>query len=182
METKILKNFFWLKWAVILGLVVVLNLLFNYSIHLVYPALEYEKFCPESPVSKLQTEAECAGAGGAWTETPPPLVVDSYAPTPVPTGYCDPHFTCRRTFSNAEAIYNRNVFVVLVALGLAAIIIGFLTAAAPAVTIGLSLGGVLSLVIGAIRYWSDMQDYLRVIILALALAVLIWLGAKKLRE
>ena len=99
-----------------------------------------------------------------------------------PTGWCDLNFTCNKDFTEANRLYNRNAFIILVILGVVSMIAGFISVAAPAVSIGLSLGGVLSFIIGSVRYWSDMDDYLRVIILALALAILIWLGVKKLRE
>ncbi len=180
MENENLRSSKLFRWVLVLGIIVVLNLLFNYSIHLFYPAPQYDKFCPESPVSKLQTETECVRGGGAWTETPPPAMVEGRTPTP--TGYCDPHFACRQLFSDAEAVYNRNVFLILVVLGVAAVIAGWLVATAPVVSLGLALGGVLSFIVGAVRYWSEMQDYLRIILLALALAVLIWLGVKKLKK
>ena len=50
------------------------------------------------------------------------------------------------------------------------------------VSLGFSLGGVLALIIGAIRYWSNMQDVLRVVVLAVALAALVWIGIKKIKE
>lgn len=173
-----------LKWVLAIAILVVLNLFFNYSIHLVYPAPEWNDFCPDQQVNKLLTEAECVGTGGSWTETPPltPGVdIARPVPTQVQTGYCDPTFICRQAFEDANKLYNRNVFLILVVLGLASIIVSFWITA-QAVSYGLSLGGVLSFIIGSMRYWSEMQDYLQVILLALALAVLIWLGVKKLKE
>ena len=56
-----------------------------------------------------------------------------------------------------------------------------MTAEAEAVSLGLSLGGVLSFVIGTIGYWSDLSDVLRVVVLGIALVALIYLGIKKVR-
>ena len=42
-----------------------------------------------------------------------------------------------------------------------------------------SWGGVLSLIIASMRYWSDANDLFKVIILALALGILIWFAVKK---
>ena len=171
-----------LKWVLSIAILVVLNLFFNYAIHLFYPSPEWNKFCPEQQVNKLLTESECVATGGAWTETPPLTPgVDIARPIPAQTGYCDNTFTCRQKYEDANRFYNRNVFIVLVILGLASLLIGFWITA-PAVSIGISLGGILSLIIGSIRYWSEMQDYLRVILLALALILLIWIGVKKLKE
>jgi hypothetical protein len=63
-----------------------------------------------------------------------------------------------------------------------ALIIGsFFVVMSPAVSIGLSFGGVLSLIVASLRYWSDMNDYVRVTILGLALIVLIGFALKKVR-
>jgi hypothetical protein len=42
-----------------------------------------------------------------------------------------------------------------------------------------SWGGVLSLFIASLRYWSDANNILKVIILAIALGSLIWTAVKK---
>ena len=57
----------------------------------------------------------------------------------------------------------------------------FFIASFEVVSLGLSLAGILSLIIGSMRYWSAMDDYLRVVILGLALAALIYIGIKKFR-
>ena len=109
-----------LKWILTIAILVVLNLFFNYSIHLFYPSPEWNKFCPEQQVNKLLTEAECVNTGGAWTETPPLMPgvdITRPIPTQVQTGYCDPTFACRQAYEDAQAPYNRNVFIVLVILG-----------------------------------------------------------------
>ncbi|MBU2263298.1 hypothetical protein KJ750_01400, partial [Patescibacteria group bacterium] len=59
---------------------------------------------------------------------------------------------------------------------------GFVISQSEAVALGFSFGGILSLIIGTIRYWSGMDDYLRFIILGVALAILIWMGIKKLKD
>jgi hypothetical protein len=174
-----------LKWILVVGLIVVLNLFFNFAIQLVYDQPEYIDFCEEKQVKvQPQTQEECLAEGGAWTEDP--YYEKERAVTPalepiVRQGYCDADFTCRQEFDDARSVYNRNVFVVLAILGVASILAGiFITVSS--VSLGLSLGGVLSLIIASIRYWSDMDEILRVIILAVALIALIWVGIKKLRD
>jgi hypothetical protein len=79
-------------------------------------------------------------------------------------------------------VYNRNVFVALVILGVISLIAGFFIRRSAAVSLGLSLGGVLALVVASVRYWSDMNDYLRLGVLAVALVLLVYLGIKKVKE
>ncbi len=183
-----MKNSNILKWVLILSLVIVLNLFFNVATRLVYPEPMWEAYCPQKQVNiSPSNEQECVAAGGGWNAPASlgkePRQVTAVVPTIVePQGYCDTTFTCGREYNDAHKLYNRNVFIVMVVLGLISIGAGFAVASTGAVSLGLSFGGLLALVIGSMRYWSDMQEYLRLIILALALAVLIWLGVKKLKE
>lgn len=175
-----------LKWALIAGIVIVLNLFFNYSIFLVYEAPEWDEFCKQEQVVKTpQNQEECVAQGGQWTEDPSRFVGETKPVPPTggtPVGWCNTQFICAQEFEEARELYNRNVFVALTILGVIALVAGFFTMATPAVSLGLTLGGVLSLIIGSMRYWSDMDDYLRVIILGAALVALVWLGIKKIKD
>jgi len=179
-----MKNIHILKWILVVGIVVVLNLFFNFAIKLVYDTPEWETFCPnrnEPVVMTPPDQEQCLAAGGQWnprTEKPRTNIAE----TVETAGWCDVNFTCQKEFETANELYNRNVFIVLIVAGLASLVIGFFLANISSVSLGLSLGGVVSFIIGAARYWSDMDDYLRVIILGLALVVLIWLGVKKIRD
>ena len=42
------------------------------------------------------------------------------------------------------------------------------------------MAGVLGLVISSMRYWSHLQDVYRFTLLGVALAILIWVGYKKI--
>jgi len=177
-----------LKWALIIGIIVVLNLFFHFATRLVYKQPRWGNFCQTKQVNIApQKKEECVEAGGSWNEG----VAEK--PEISPTGevfsrpasvskYCDVNYTCQQKFETANNLYRRNVFVILVVLGLLSVIAGFVFSASEVISLGLSYGGVLSFIIASIQYWSGMDDYLRVIILGLALAVLIWLGYKKFRE
>ena len=171
-----------LKWALVAGIVVVLNFFFNYSIFLVYKAPQWEKFCPQEQVNIMPTtQEECVAKGGSWNvggEAVKPSIVSQ----PERVTWCDVTFTCQKEFNEAQKLYNRNVFVSLVVLGAISLIVSFFISHLTAVSLGLSLGGVLSLIVGPVRYWNDMDDYLRVIVLGIALVALIWLGVKKIKE
>ena len=193
-----------LKWSLVFGIAILLNLFSNYALSLLYKEPMYNAFCPVEQFEKpITDQASCTDRGGKWT---PYTGVESYSGQPVykyppstegnvPTkaelydqttgqkivGYCDPYFTCNQTYSDASKIYNRNVFVTLAIFGVALIIGSFFVVMSPAVSIGLSFGGVLSLIVASLRYWSDMNDYVRVTILGLALIVLIGFALKKVR-
>ena len=173
-----------LKWALIIGIVVVLNLFFNYAISLFYKEPDYNAYFPQSQVVEpITTKEACLKVGGQWTESPiSPISKNGYT-TPVPatnqiTSYCNPDFTKQQEYNDAQKVYERNIFIILVMLGVISLILGAFLAN-EIVTLGLSWGGVLSLVIASMRYWSTADNIIKVLILGFALAVLIWLAIKK---
>lgn len=183
-----MKNIPILRWALTVGIVIILNLFFYYATSLVYVEPKYEDFCPQKQVNIQPTNQQaCVAMGGAWNEGPAekitPSLEERTVPAPVVTkGYCDPTFTCQKKYQEARDLYNRNVFLVLVVLGVISLVAGYFLAFNMAVSLGLSFGGVLSFIIASIRYWSAMQEYLRVTILGLALVALITLAIKKFQD
>jgi hypothetical protein len=179
METK--PKFF--KWALIIGIVIVLNLFFNYTISLFYKEPDYANYFPPTQIIQpITNKEECLKVGGQWSENTNVIykgVVDNPTMTaPVNNSYCDPNFTKQQEFNKAQKVYERNVFIVLVVLGIISFLFG---AFIPneIISIGLSWGGVLSFVIASIRYWSVADNLIKVLILGIALATLIWLAIKK---
>lgn len=175
------------KWALILGIIIVLNLFFNYTISLLYKAPQFENFCPVALTSKAYVDKNsCFEAGGQWNETTVPVEIKDgskvVSTAPQITGYCDVTYSCSKVYNNTQSVYNRNVFIILVILGIASLALGSFVTGISVVSLGLSFGGVISLFIGSVRYWSDMDDWLRVAVLGVALAALIWLGVKKIRD
>jgi hypothetical protein len=173
-----------LKWSLIIGIIIVLNLFFNYALSLAYKNPVYENFCP-APTSQVvtnpDTQKSCVDQGGQWT-------TNSYygKPTAVgeiqPVGYCDLQFTCRTAFDSAQKVYDRNVFITLVLLGAICVAIGSFLTVNMLISIALSLAGVLSFIIASMRYWGSADDLIKVIILAIALGILIWVAVKKFKN
>jgi len=97
-------------------------------------------------------------------------------------GYCNEDFTCRQEYDDARKLYKRNVFVALIVLGTLTLVASFVLRAIAVIAPALAMGGVLTLFIASVRYWSEMQDYLRVIILGIALVALLWAGVKKFKD
>jgi len=181
-----MKNINILKWALVAGIVIVLNLFINFSVALVYDAPQWDKFCVQEQVTVApNTQESCVEKGGAWNQNPnytdvrtkPVMVGESET-----KGWCDVNFTCQKEYAEASSVYNRNVFIILVISGVISLGLGFFLNTYTAVALGLSFGGVVSFIVGTIRYWSNMDDYLRVGVLGLALASLIWLGIKKIKD
>ena len=61
-------------------------------------------------------------------------------------------------------------------MGIIAIAVGALIFNIEAIGAGLMGGGVLSLIYGNIRYWQNLNNWMKVIILAIALVALIYIG------
>ncbi|MEX0935123.1 MAG: hypothetical protein WDZ70_02260 [Candidatus Paceibacterota bacterium] len=169
-----------LKWALAGGIIIVLNLFFNYGLSVFYPSPEWGDFCNEMPTKDISTEEMCTDEGGKWTasgEYPRPVVLEGER-----SGYCDTSFYCREAYEDARDVHSRNAFIALLLLGVASLLLGILLSIPAVVSLGLSYGGALSLVIASMRYWGSADDIIRLLILAIALAILIFVGIRKFSD
>lgn len=197
MEFKNIFNFNLKKFGFGLAIIIIFNLFINYGINTFYKAPDYNKFCnPERLKQALNTRTSCEAIGGLWTENVGYESIGTYVPQgqtrPVPaptieiksqqpTGWCDQDYSCRKDFDSINNIYRRNVFIIWVVAGTMAIIGSFFITAVQMLSTSFMFSGLLSLLIGTLQYWSAMQDYLRFIILGIALMFLIVVAYKKLR-
>lgn len=163
-----------LKWSLIVGIVIVLNLFYNYTLSLVFSSPSYEKFCPVKQVMIApENQEQCISSGGAWTEYPKSPKESG------PIGYCDQSYLCNQKYQDAQKVYDKNVFISLVVLGVITFGVSIFLAGFDAVSIALSIGAVLDFVIASVRYWSRADDLIKVFILGVALVVLVWIAIKK---
>jgi hypothetical protein len=168
-----------LKWSLIIAIIIVLNLFFNYALSLIYKHPVYETFCPVQQVQDVvNTQEACIEKGGQWTNN-----TDFNAPKLNQVlGYCDLQFSCRNNFEAVNKVYDRNVFITLVLLGAICVAVGSFLSVNILISTALSLAGVLSFIIASMRYWSSADDLIKVIILAIALAILVWVAIKKFKD
>lgn len=170
--------FKFLKWILALAIVIIVNLLFHYAIATVYPKPDIQNFCPMQPVTYNDAQT-CVGNGGQWTNyqlSPDQITTNIH--TGQPLGSCDANYTCQKRFDSAQSIYNRNVFMVLVILSVVVLMVGVVIPV-ESLSIGFAGAGLVSLVIATFEYWSDANNILRLLILILALAFLIWIAVRK---
>ncbi len=172
------------KWILVFGIAIVANLFLNYALDAFYPNPLFETFCPQKEVvTPITEEKACRSAGGQWTNDPYKYVgVSAPIPAGAPLGYCKENYTCGKNYEEAMKMYNRNIFIVLVIAGTALLIGSIFSSAIEAVALGFSFAGILSLVIGTMRYWGSMDDRLRVVVLGFALTALVWIGIKKFKD
>jgi hypothetical protein len=163
------------KWSLIVGIIIVVNLFFNYAISLVYKAPEYPNTQPQV-VGTIYTKESCLSIGGQWTQIP--VDIKNTDPQSKNGGYCDPDYSARIAYEHARPLYERNVFIILFTLGALILILGILIKQ-EVLAVALSWGGVLCLLIASMRYWSNANNLLKVGILAVALVTLMWLAVRK---
>lgn len=167
---------------VILSIAIALVLVFfvAYSISVFYESPDYEDFCGEGEirvpklVGESINESACLDKEGKWTARDYPCVVGDICLS----GFCDQDFTCRQEYQDSRDVYNRDVFVVSLILGLVILVTGILLKL-ESVSVGIMGGGALLIVYGTMRYWGELGKYFRLVILGAVLAALIYLGYKK---
>ena len=155
-------NFLFLqKIAVSLGIVIVLNLLFNIAVGTFYNTPKYDDFCREEHRRYYDNKEACSAVGGEWgayidgpyyPRSAPAKVVGEENESDEPKEYCNPAKTCQKEYDSARNLYNRNVFIVLVSLGAVSIILSIFLVQVRAVSSGFLFGGLLSIFIGTTRY------------------------------
>lgn len=171
-----------IKWSLIVGIVIVINLFLNYAISLVYSEPDYNDYCKQQQVVEMvSTQEACVAQGGQWNGNvygDKSIVQDVAAPK----GYCDLDYTCRTKHQDDLKVYNRNIFIVLVAIGVVLVALSFVLAFNWILSVAFSMAGILSIIIASMRYWSDADNLVRVIILFLALVALIYFAIRKFKN
>jgi len=164
--------------SIIVAIVIVLNLFSNYAVSLVYKEPAYDTFVkPMQVVEEITTKDKCVTTGGQWSENSYPV---EKGKTKV-EGYCNVNYTNELNYQKARISYEKKVFITLIVFGVLMLVLaGFVSVLI--LSISFAWGGVLSLIIASVRYWSLADDIAKVIILALALGLLIWLAVKKFNK
>tara|TARA_Y100000310_G_scaffold282721_1_gene304163 strand:+ start:2098 stop:2610 length:513 start_codon:yes stop_codon:yes gene_type:complete len=158
--------------SAILALVIaiVLASLVGYAVEVFDPSPEWDDYCDDfktarplgGPVDEVVL-SDCEESEGAKRMD----------------GYCDFNYQCQMDYDDARDKHSLTVFLVSVPVGLIALFFG-ITLGLASVSSGLMLGGVFLIFYGTASYWENFSDIIRVVILAIALGILIWLGYKKL--
>jgi hypothetical protein len=171
------------RWALLLGIVVILNVFFSVVLALAYPAPVYENYCPQKNISPTDAPT-CDAQGGVW---------NTYSPAPVPaqatdvnspklTGYCDMYAKCQKPYQAAQEQHALYAFVLMTALGVIALIAGFMPVGSSIVSSGLSYGGVIALIIGSAEYWGTAGNWIRLAIATIGLIALLYIGWRRFRD
>lgn len=158
------------KWAFVIGITLLANLFVAYLTQALYPVPKYEDFCKASLTGKfINTPEECVSVGGEWY---PDVSIEA-------KGYCNATATCQKQYEDVQTVYTRNVFIVFVVFGALLLVVSAFLSSVPVIALGSSFAGILALIIGSIWHWSAMQEWLRVIVLGVALVSVVYLAWKK---
>ncbi len=168
------------RWAVLLGIVISLNLFFFVGRALLLPEPLYDDYCPTT-VQPPAEQKTCEANDGVWVETPNDPSVTAVV-KPNPGGYCDLYQKCQPVYDEAHKEWAMYSFVIAVGLGILSIIAGVIPMGSSIVSSGLSYGGVLALIIAATSYWSEAGNLLKLLISGVALVALLYIGARRFRD
>lgn len=170
-----------LKYSIVAALIIVINLLCYYLITTFYTEPQFEAFCPNNQTVFVEATT-CVDAGGQWAQHQlTPKQVTEAVKNGEPLGWCDATFTCNKEYTQQQSLYHQNVFMIMTVIAIIIIMIGVFIPV-EILSISFSWAGVLVLLIATMRYWSDANNWLRLIILAIALGLLIWLVLKKFKN
>ncbi len=172
------------RWALMLGIVVILNVFFSVVVALALPAPEYNVFCPAAnqPALSAADAKTCDAAGGVWTEYPSAPAPDGTALSLKAAGYCDYTAKCQKPYQAASDTRALYAFVLMTGLGVLALVAGLMPIGSSIVSSGLSYGGVLALVIGSASYWGTAGNWLRLAIATVGLLALLYIGWRRFRD
>lgn len=164
------------RWAVVLGIVVILNVFFYVLTAVVFTQPVYSEYCPAAARNIVaQDEVSCVEQDGVWVSMPE-------VTGGIKGGYCDFYSTCQPLWEEARKDYAEKAFIALIVLGVLAIVIGVLPLGSSIVSAGLSYGGVVTLVVASMQYWGEASDYVRLAIATVALLILLFLGWRRFRD
>jgi hypothetical protein len=171
------------RTAVLVGIAILVNVFLVYVVRVFYHEPSFTDFCPEERVVKQASNQEsCLASGGQWNENGLTGAFSGYSEKAAVSDFCDEQFTCSRSFTDATSLYNRNSFVIFVIVGAALLLCSPFVRDAKTVSSALSLGGVIALIFGSMRYWSDMDDRLRVVTSGVALLALLIISWKRFKD
>lgn len=167
------------KTIISIGIAILFVMFVAYAIESFYPSPKYEDFC-QIDGKQYFNQTDCEANDGTWTNYPPEAI--QKMPNTVPlTGYCDVYVKCQKEFQDENEKYNRGVFFIALTIGIIILAISFIPALEQ-ISLGVMSGAILLIVYGTIRYWGNLSNIWKTIMIGLALAVLIWISYKKLNR
>ncbi|XKT75043.1 MAG: hypothetical protein ACJKSS_02650 [Patescibacteria group bacterium UBA2103] len=165
------------RWAVLIGIVVLINVFSFISVSYVLPAPEYSDFCEQRNVGVIETEEQCVTNDGKW---------NAYQGVPkaddAPSGYCDLNYECSMAYDDARVNNSQTAFLSLLVAGAVAIILGMFLKGSSIVAAGLSYGGVVLLIASGTRYLGDLDQLVQILAVGAALILVLAIAYRKFKD
>lgn len=159
--------------VVSIAIALILAFFVGYGIEVFDPSPKHEDFCPRD-LHEIDNKESCQDQGGSWN------IADTEMERPIPIkGFCQPSKKCYDQFEQSSSKHDRIVFITAAIIGLLSIMVGIVLKK-DTVNTGVLSGGLLLILYGTIRYWRHADNLLKFVILGISLAILIWIGYKKL--
>jgi hypothetical protein len=155
-----------------IAIAIILAMFIFFGINTFYKSPEWDDMCED--IRSSVTETDCETNGGEWKSHERPVPVKPEGNQTYESGFCE----CS-VYDDARDVYAKNFFIIALVLGLAAVLAGAVVIKLPSVASGVLAGGILTLIVGIMRYWGDLQDVLRFLLLGAVLAILIAIAYKK---
>ncbi|MBS3132589.1 hypothetical protein J4470_00470 [Candidatus Woesearchaeota archaeon] len=173
------------KLVIAVAIAIVFNLFVNYGVATFYPGSEYADYCNEfsraQPIGRNNQDCETIQVGEDLRNScnkQKGYIDYKYDSNGCATeAYCE---TCSAEYNDVRKVHDGNVFIALLIIAVIALVAGIMVKV-EAVSTGFLFAGVLGLIIASIRYWVHLQNVYRFLMLGIALAVLVWLGYKKVK-
>ena len=165
------------RWAVMVGIVILFTLFVSLAISYTFNEPKYDDFCSVSPMipDKAWNDRDmCVANGGAWTAYP--------QPTSEQTGYCEVNKECNQAYEDARLSHSQQAFIAYVIISIVAILGGVFLRGSSIVSAGLSYGGVLLLIVGTMQYWAMVPELGRLLLAGLGLVILVGFAYKKFKD
>ena len=157
---------------------IIFALFVGYGIEVFDPSPDQDDFCLDE-LYDIDNEQECLDSKGNWgSNSNQPRVPEKE--TIIEKDFCSPAKECYDAYDVARTKHDKIVFIVSIIVGLITIFTGVFLKK-DSVSTGILSGGILLIIYGTIRYWEHANDTLKFILLGIVLAVLIWIGYKKLK-
>ena len=148
---------------------------FIYAVQSLYPSPNRDDFCSKPNYNFIINNSDqCDSFGGKWK-------IYNRKRINGKTGWCDVNFKCNKKYYEVAMSHKRNIFFMNLGIGILLFVVAFLLGL-EAVSSGLMGGAVMMIIYGSIRYWGNLSNAWRTLMLGVALSVLIWLGYRKLRD
>ncbi len=149
----------------------------------IYEEPQYDDYCTERIAPKPLTPPaeDCSDIDEAAVET---CQQQKGVPEYAMENGCrvfDTCNTCYNEYHDVQEVYNRNLFFIITPLAVASILFG-LFYAMEVIGSGFMFGGILLLIYSTGRYFGDMSKVLRVIVIGIELALLLWITKKKMSK